>query len=216
MNDFLTMRLIDPAQVTAGYYNTVTGEEHYHNPDTLMYGASTAKLPTNMVFAERVSKGEMTMDTLIRGNRYGLLQELSLINSDNPAQDTLSGELGGGNYIEFRKHLLPYIGEGINLQFFLQNHQAREIPLILQLLQQRIGLHHGKQQRFLQVSETGDPCRHTVDGCIKVIQRQEHPVDSAANHFLADLAGLIIKHHHMVAVPSDATGHMKRHPPIIG
>ena len=110
MNDFLTMRLIDPAQVTAGYYNTVTGEEHYHNPDTLMYGASTAKLPTNMVFAERVSKGEMTMDTLIRGNRYGLLQELSLINSDNPAQDTLSAELGGGNYIEFRKQLLPYIG----------------------------------------------------------------------------------------------------------
>ncbi|MBR4078324.1 MAG: hypothetical protein IKK17_06940, partial [Oscillospiraceae bacterium] len=25
MNDFLTMRLIAPAQVTAGYYNTVTG-----------------------------------------------------------------------------------------------------------------------------------------------------------------------------------------------
>lgn len=111
MNDFLTMRLIDPSQVTAGYYNTVTGEEHYHNPDTLMYGASTAKLPTNMVYAERVSKGEMTMDTLIRGNRYGLLQELSLVNSDNPAQATMVQDLGGGNYVEFRKQLLPYIGE---------------------------------------------------------------------------------------------------------
>jgi len=111
MNDFLAMRLIDPSQVTAGYYNTVTGEEHYHNPDTLMYGASTAKLPTNMVYAERVSKGEMTMDTLIRGNRYGLLQELSLVNSDNPAQTTMVQDLGGGNYAEFRKQILPYIGE---------------------------------------------------------------------------------------------------------
>ena len=111
MADFLAVRLIDPAQVTAGYYNTVTGEEYYHNPDTLMYGASTAKLPTNMVYAERVSKGEMTMDTLIRGNRYGLLQELSLINSDNPAQTTMVNDLGGGNYVEFRKQLLPYIGE---------------------------------------------------------------------------------------------------------
>lgn len=111
MADFLAVRLIDPAQVTAGYYNTVTGEEHYHNPDTLMYGASTAKLPTNMVYAERVSKGEMTMDTLIRGNRYGLLQELSLINSDNPAQNTMVIDLGGGNYVEFRKQILPYIGE---------------------------------------------------------------------------------------------------------
>ncbi len=111
MNDFLTMRLIDPSRVTAGYYNTVTGEEHYLNPDTLMYGASTAKLPTNMVYAERVSKGEMTMDTLIRGNRYGLLQELSLVNSDNPAQATMVQDLGGGNYVEFRKQLLPYIGE---------------------------------------------------------------------------------------------------------
>ena len=150
MNDFLTMRLIDPAQVTAGYYNTVTGEEHYHNPDTLMYGASTAKLPTNMVFAERVSKGEMTMDTLIRGNRYGLLQELSLINSDNPAQDTLSAELGGGNYIEFRKQLLPYIGETeesvdpqvLERNFFKPTHLMNALKLL-----------YGNEERFPGVEE---------------------------------------------------------------
>ncbi len=150
MNDFLTMRLIDPAQVTAGYYNTITGEEHYHNPDTLMYGASTAKLPTNMIYAERVSKGEMTMDTLIRGNRYGLLQELSLINSDNPAQTTMVTDLGGGNYVEFRKQLLPYIGETeetvdpqvLERNFFKPTHLMSALKLL-----------YGNPERFPGIEE---------------------------------------------------------------
>ena len=150
MADFLAVRLIDPAQVTAGYYNTVTGEEHYLNPDTLMYGASTAKLPTNMVYAERVSKGEMTMDTLIKGNRYGLLQELSLVNSDNPAQTTMVNDLGGGNYVEFRKQLLPYIGETeetvdqevLERNFFKPTHLMHALKLL-----------YGNEERFPGIEE---------------------------------------------------------------
>ena len=96
MTDFLAEHETDASQVTAGYYNTVTGEEYYLNPDQLMYGASVAKLPTNMLYAERVYNGEMTMETLIRGNRYELLQRLSLVNSDNPAMETMVKDLGGG------------------------------------------------------------------------------------------------------------------------
>lgn len=110
MEEFLSAHNTDPAQVTAGYYNTVTGEEHYLNKDTLMYGASIAKLPTNMLYAERISNGEMTFKTLIRGTPYQNLQYLSLVNSDNPAMDKMVRDLGGGNYANFRRAILPYIG----------------------------------------------------------------------------------------------------------
>ena len=154
--DFLAARAIDPAQVTIGYYNTVTGEEHYLNPDTLMYGASVAKLPTNMLYSERVSKGEMTMDTLIRGNKYGTLQWLSIVNSDNPAMETMVKDLGGGNYAEFRKQILPYIGETeetVTEDFLARNFfTSKQILYTLQLLYGNKDTYPGVEDCMLQAS----------------------------------------------------------------
>lgn len=154
--DFLAARAIDPAQVTIGYYNTVTGEEHYLNPDTLMYGASVAKLPTNMLYSERVSKGEMTMDTLIRGNKYGTLQWLSIVNSDNPAMETMVKDLGGGNYAEFRKQILPYIGETketVGEDFLARNFfTSKQILYTLQLLYGNKDTYPGVEDCMLQAS----------------------------------------------------------------
>lgn len=110
MEQFLADHNVEADQITAGFYNTVTEEEHYWNKDTLMYGASIAKLPTNMLYAERISNGEMELKTQIRGIPYQNLQYLSLVNSDNPAMDTMVKDLGGGNYANFRKAILPYIG----------------------------------------------------------------------------------------------------------
>lgn len=110
MAQFMADHNVQPDQITAGFYNTVTEEEHYHNKDTLMYGASMAKLPTNMLYAERISNGEMDWKTQIRGIPYQNLQYLSLVNSDNPAMDTMVRDLGGGVYSNFRKAILPYIG----------------------------------------------------------------------------------------------------------
>jgi len=110
MEQFLADHNVTADQVTAGFYNTVTEEEHYWNKDTLMYGASMAKLPTNMLYAERISNGEMEFTTKIRGTHYQNLQYLSLVNSDNPAMDTMVRDLGGGSYSNFRKAILPYIG----------------------------------------------------------------------------------------------------------
>lgn len=157
VEDFLAARSIDPSQVTAGFFNTVTGEEYYHNPDTLMYGASVAKLPTNMLYAERVSKGEMTMDTLIRGNRYGLLQQLSLINSDNPAMELMVKDLGGGSYAEFRKQILPYIGETeetVDEAFLARNFfTPRQILYTLQLLYGNEDKYPGVEECLKQASQ---------------------------------------------------------------
>ena len=113
MEQFLADHDVTADQVTAGFYNTVTEEEHYWNKDTLMYGASMAKLPTNMLYAERISNGEMEFTTKIRGTHYQNLQYLSLVNSDNPAMDTMVRDLGGGSYSNFRKAILPYIGVSV-------------------------------------------------------------------------------------------------------
>lgn len=154
--DFLAERSIDPSQVTVGYYNTVTGEEYYHNPDTLMYGASVAKLPTNMLYAERVSKGEMTMDTVIRGNRYEMLQRLSLVNSDNPAMETMVKDLGHGSYAEFRKQILPYIGETeetVDESFLARNFfTPTQILYTLKLLYGNADTYPGVEECLLKAS----------------------------------------------------------------
>ncbi len=149
-SDFLTQQNVDPAKVTAGYYNTVTGEEYYHNKGTLMYGASVAKLPTNMVFAERIYNGEMDWDTLIGGTRYETVQKLTLINSDNPAQAAMVQKLGGGNYANFRKTILPYLGlteEDVDSKFLARNWFAPEH--ILSCLKQL----YGNAERFPGVEE---------------------------------------------------------------
>lgn len=75
--------------VSMGYRNTVTGEERYLNPDMYIYAASVYKLPLNMYFAELVSEGYMTMDTMIGGFKYDLIQKLSLENSSNPLSEML-------------------------------------------------------------------------------------------------------------------------------
>lgn len=156
MEDFLAQHNTQPSQVTAAYYNTVTEEEHFLNPDQLMYGASVAKLPTNMLYAERVSKGEMSMDTLIRGNRYELLQRLSLVNSDNPAMETLVSDLGGGNYTEFRRQILPYIGvteEEVDPSFLARNFfTAEQILYSLKLLYGNKDTYPGVEDCMLQAS----------------------------------------------------------------
>lgn len=156
MDDFLAAHNTDASQVTAGYYNTVTGEEHFLNPDQLMYGASVAKLPTNMLYAERVSTGEMTMDTLIRGNRYGLLQRLSLVNSDNPAMETMVKDLGGGSYANFRRQILPYIGlteDEVDDAFLARNFfSAKQIMYTLNLLYGNQETYPGVEECMLQAS----------------------------------------------------------------
>jgi len=148
MTEFLAAHNTDASQITVGYYNTVTEEEHYINKDTLMYGASIAKLPTNMLYTERISNGEMEWTTLIGGSHYQNLLYLSLVNSDNPAMDKMVRDLGGGSYAEFRKKILPYIGvelEDATPEFLARNFFTPEqILYCLKLL-------YGNAERFPSV-----------------------------------------------------------------
>ncbi|MCR5664745.1 MAG: class A beta-lactamase-related serine hydrolase [Oscillospiraceae bacterium] len=99
---------VDPEKVSFGYYNTVTGETHYHRPDEYMDAASMFKVPINMLFAERVAEGEMDWDTKIAGVPYEKALRMTIINSDNKMAEHMWNYVGG--YQTYRQLICPYMG----------------------------------------------------------------------------------------------------------
>ena len=98
----------DETTAALGYYNTVTGEEHYYNGDRYFSGASLYKLPLNMYCAEQITKGERSWDTETYGTTYEDIQVSSLTYSNNPHSLNLVNELGG--WVRFRSLIAPYAG----------------------------------------------------------------------------------------------------------
>ena len=101
----------EPENVALGYYNTVTGEEHYLNPDEYRITASMYKVPLNMVFLDRLSSGEMDWDTNVAGYPYETVLEQTIVHSNNDiARSMVKWELGNGNWQEGRRALAAYHG----------------------------------------------------------------------------------------------------------
>jgi len=110
VRDFLAARGIPENSVSMGYRNMVTGEERYWNGDALCLGASVYKLPLNMYFAEKVRRGELTMDTLISGWPYETIQRASLVRSDNTTGELLQAQFE--SYPAYRTAIGRYLGVG--------------------------------------------------------------------------------------------------------
>ena len=140
---------VDPDRVAMGYCNTVTGETHYHRGGAYMVTASMYKVPLNMVFAERVSKGEMSWDTKISGLPYSTLLEWTILNSDNDAAKKLWIRLGG--YQKYRQLICPYMGveiKTVDKMFWKNNYFTPEQMIhCLTLL-------HSDPERFPKIEET--------------------------------------------------------------
>lgn len=140
---------VKPDSVAMGYCNTVTGETHYHRGDAYMVAASMYKVPINMVFTERVAKGELDWDTKISGLTYSTLLEWTIINSDNDAAEKLWNKLGG--YQKYRKAICPYMGVDaatVDKMFWKNNYfTAEQMIYCLTLLQEN-------PERFPRLEET--------------------------------------------------------------
>ena len=63
----------NPETVGAGYYNLVTGEEHYYNGDQYRISGSMYKVPLNMLFMNWIDEGKLTLEDSIGGYRYGTM-----------------------------------------------------------------------------------------------------------------------------------------------
>ena len=108
MDALLSKYEVDEYRVGIGYYNTLTGEEQYINGDKYMISASMFKIPTNMIIADRVSSGEITMEEEIAGAPYSYHQYQTIVNSDNARWMDLINYLGG--YSKFKELQIPYLG----------------------------------------------------------------------------------------------------------
>ena len=96
----LVGRVLDKYGVTEdnvgiGYYNSRTGDECYINADRYLISASMFKIPLNMIFADRISSGEMALDTPIGAMPYNWYQYRTIVHSDNDRSVVLMEQLGG-------------------------------------------------------------------------------------------------------------------------
>ena len=97
--------------ITAGYYNTVTGEEHYFRGDVYMVSGSMYKVPLNMFYAEKIASGEMQWTDTVGGIDYRRAQEWTIVNSNNDMAASMWKAMGG--YREFREGIAKYMGVDI-------------------------------------------------------------------------------------------------------
>ena len=136
-NEFLNrIRAYEMGQFAIGYYNTVTGEEHFINPDTYITVGSVYKVPLNMLYCERIGKGEMTLDSQVFGINYNTLLRGTIIDSNNDYAKVLWDNTG--SYHTYRMLIAPYMGEDaetVDSTFYLNNlFTARQMITCLRTL----------------------------------------------------------------------------------
>lgn len=122
IEEFFTEHGIDPNTLAFGYYNTVTGEEHYHNADKYMIAASVYKLPLNMYYSEMVYNGEIEWTTTYGDLTYEAIQKSSIESSNNELSEMLQHHIG--SYQQYRSAIAPYCGvstDDMNQRFFYGN-----------------------------------------------------------------------------------------------
>ena len=147
--DFFVKHNITHDRITLGYYNTVTGEEHYYQPDKYMLGASVYKVPLNMAYAEKIYNGEMDWDSPTPYQPYEDLMYNSIVYSDNEDSGTLMFNLGG-TYRGFLDYIAPYLGvdtENVDPLYYNEHFTARQYVTCLKTL-------YHNSERFPNIIET--------------------------------------------------------------
>ncbi len=133
---FLQRHGLDAERVGLFYYNTVTGEARDWNGDQYFTAASTYKVPINLVFADKVSRGEMTLDEPIGGVPLRNIQFNTLRSSDNSQGELLIEHLG--TYTQYKAAMTPYLcppGEELDPAHLLENaFTPRQMAYALRLL----------------------------------------------------------------------------------
>ena len=138
IEEFFQRYDVDEAGISLGYYNMVTGEEHYFNGDQYMVAGSMFKVPLNMCFTEKIHNGEMDWDTKIGSIRYETLLHDTIVHSSNDYAKILWQELGNGKYRTYREIIAPYMGEdpaAVDEKYYENNFfTARQMIYCLRML----------------------------------------------------------------------------------
>ena len=85
IGDFMAASGLNEENFAMGWYDTVSGEEWYYNPDAFFVAGSLYKLPLNMIYADRLADGEVTEKDYAGGWQIGTAMRASIVKSDNAA-----------------------------------------------------------------------------------------------------------------------------------
>lgn len=129
ISNYINSYLGSTSNIGFSFYNTVTGESFNINGDKVFTGASTIKVPLNVLICDRVQKGELSFDNVLTytrdayeegtgiiqgqpvGSKYSIkdLSKLSITHSDNIATNMLIGTFG--TYSNFRNQIDSIVGQ---------------------------------------------------------------------------------------------------------
>lgn len=142
-------------RLSLGYYNTVTGEEHYHSGDEYLISASMFKIPENMICSDKIRDGKLTMDTVIYDAPYSYYQYRTISQSDNQRAWDLFNYLGG--YSSFKTLQKEYLGsdpeEVLGWEYYNDNYyNAKQIINCLKLIWNEPDRFNGIIQNMLQAN----------------------------------------------------------------
>ena len=134
--DFYDSHKLKYGYASFGYYNTVTGETHYHDEDRWFIGASIYKLPLGMLYAEMLKNGELTLEDEVRGTKLETLLYGMIVQSSNIYAERLWKYRGG--YQDMRRDFLKYFdmdAETVDDVYWRNNHfTARQMLTCLRHL----------------------------------------------------------------------------------
>ena len=163
IEEFLAGYNVQEGQVTIGYYNTVTGEEHYYDPDRYMVTGSMYKVPLTMVFAEKAAAGEIDLEKDTTGGyRYSELLRGAIVDSNNDYAGTLWSALG--SYHEYRRVIAPYMGEdpdNVDAKYYENNFfTARQMLCCLKKLYEGSDVYQPVSDLMKEAEQDEYFCRH--------------------------------------------------------
>lgn len=129
-----------------------TDEYWFYNPDVWMYGVNWYRLPVSMYLAEKVSKGELTMDTVVNGITLEYAITTALAATSNPSASSMVLYLGGNmttNCADLTKGLSNMPDSYFVDEYYQEN--AYTARLMLEITKT---LYLGGEERFPLVEES--------------------------------------------------------------
>ena len=129
-----------------------TDEYWYYNPDVWMYGVNWYRLPVSMYLAEKVSKGELTMDTVVNGITLEYAISTALAATSNPSASSMVLYLGGNmttNCADLTTGL-----SGLPESYFVPEYYQENAYTARLMLEITKALYLGGEERFPLVEES--------------------------------------------------------------
>jgi len=141
--------------VTLGYYNLITGEEHYFNADTYMAAGSMYKISIAMYYCDKVDSGELAWDSLVGGYKLETALSQMIVHSDNNIAQMLWKKVG--TWRQFRTATAPYFDvdpENVDGYYFKDNYLTpTQIIAMLQKVYENIDGKYEKIYRYMCEAE---------------------------------------------------------------